>query len=52
LNVSTRSRPQPEEQETAAKPRVVPGRASKTAIAHAKELIEKHGLQRLLHPKR
>jgi len=50
--MSTRKKPPADTEQEAPKPRVVPGRSSKTAIAGARELIEKHGLQRLLVPKR
>jgi hypothetical protein len=50
--VSTPKKPPADKEREAPKPRVVPGRPSKTAIAGAKELIEKYGLQRLLHGKK
>jgi len=49
--VSTRPKQKPEAEEKPAKPLVADG-GSKSDIARAKELIEKHGLQRLLHTKR
>jgi hypothetical protein len=49
--VSTPPKPKPEAEQQPAKPLIARG-GSKSDIARAKELAEKYGLQRLLHPKR
>ena len=49
--MSARQKPKTESEPKAPEIRVVPG-GTKGDIARAKELIEKYGLQRLLHDKK